>query len=428
MEIHNHSLDTGGCGNKQKAPSDCVGAVRRNRAWSLVFGTGRAAERSHRSRNGHFLRGAARDEGHLRSRRSDASARCSMTGRRLRSWTGLSPIAMGSRFPRTRPDHVNFMGEMWKSMPRRPAKSWTSSSRSAPMRSGAGSSRDGVILAGRRRHHARHRRWLPRSSAAEFATMRVPTTLVGTIDVGVGIGSDGVEFRVGKESSLGFRSMHRSGASTTCSFLADRSPSPRVRGICGNGQASRSSATAVSSKAARIQYRQISSDSRFQTVARRAADESTYRAQLSTQQLQPNLFEHDLQRRSTSDTPSARRSSFSERSRTSPSRRGGGIDMALGDREWGAAVARMRYHGTRTYRSRLYQAARSAGLLTRCARAPTSQPSLCDARLHRGRQPQLRRAAPTVGAGILLQDVDGQRYRPCGAPWSPNSNSASTGA
>jgi 3-dehydroquinate synthetase len=292
-------------------------------------------------------------------------------------------------------NHVNLVGDVAIDATEA-AKSWAFVERicADAIRSGLG--RDGVILA------------VGGGITLDIAGMaasvfrrgiryvRVPTTLVGMIDVGVGI-KQGVNFAAKKNLLGSFYPPF--GCINDLSFLQTLPPRHLACGI------------AEMIKIALICDRRLFEllesniveliDSRFQEPLA-AADESILRAQLSMmQQLQPNLFEHDLQRwvdfghtfspalELASDHALAHGEAVA-------------LDMALA-----TAIAVLRREcdiSVLERMVRLYRAARLPVTHTLCTGANLAA-SLHDARLHRGGN--LNLVVPTaVGAGAFLQDVD----------------------
>ncbi len=292
-------------------------------------------------------------------------------------------------------DHVNLVGDVEVDATEA-AKSWDFVERicADALRSGLG--RDGVILA------------VGGGITLDIAGMaasifrrgiryvRVPTTLVGMIDVGVGI-KHGVNFAAKKNLLGSFYAPF--GCINDLSFLRTLPPRHLACGI------------AEMIKIALICDRRLFEllesnivdliDSRFQKPSA-AADESILRAQLSMmQQLQPNLFEHDLQRWvdfGHTFSPALELSSDHALAHGEAV----ALDMALA-----TAIGVLRRECDITVLERmirLYQAARLPVSHVLCTGANLAA-SLCDARLHRGGT--LNVVVPTaVGAGTFLQDVD----------------------
>jgi 3-dehydroquinate synthetase len=227
--------------------------------------------------------------------------------------------------------------------------------------------------------------------------VRVPTTLVGMIDAGVGI-KQGVNFASKKNLLGSFYAPF--GCISDHSFLQTL---PRRHLACGVSEmikialiCDRRLFEILESNAAELL------ESHFQEP-RAAADESILRAQLSMmQQLQSNLFEHDLRRwvdfgHTFSPTLElASRHGFAHGEAVA-------LDMALA-----TAIAVRQSVCDRSVLERmvnLYHAAHLPVYDALCS-SDVLEPGLGDIRLHRGGS--LNFVVPTdVGTGIFLQEIDG---------------------
>ncbi len=226
--------------------------------------------------------------------------------------------------------------------------------------------------------------------------VRVPTTLVGLIDAGVGI-KQGVNF-ASKKNLLG--SFYPPfGCVNDPLFLKTL---PRRHIACGVAEMIKI-ALVCDRRLFEILEANINQfvDSHFQKPAL-AADESILRAQLSMlQQLQPNLYEHDLRRWvdfGHTFSPTLELSSRHELAHGEAV----ALDMALAT---ALAVQRHVCHISVVQRMiRLYHAAQLPVIHALCS-SDVLATSLDETRLHRGGN--LNLVVPTeVGAGAFLQDVE----------------------
>jgi 3-dehydroquinate synthase len=227
--------------------------------------------------------------------------------------------------------------------------------------------------------------------------VRVPTTLVGMIDAGVGI-KQGVNFASKKNLLGSFYAPF--GCISDHSFLRTL---PRRHLACGVSEMIKI-ALICDRRLFEILEANVAEllDSHFQEP-RAAADESILRAQLSMmQQLQSNLFEHDLRRWvdfGHTFSPTIELSSHHEFAHGEAV----ALDMALA-----TAIAVRQQVCDRSVLERMVNLYRAADLPVYDALCTSDvlEPGLRDIRLHRGGR--LNFVVPTdVGAGIFLQEIDG---------------------
>jgi 3-dehydroquinate synthase len=227
--------------------------------------------------------------------------------------------------------------------------------------------------------------------------VRVPTTLVGMIDAGVGI-KQGVNFASKKNLLGSFYAPF--GCITDHSFLETL---PRRQLACGVSEMIKI-ALICDGRLFEILESNVEAllESHFQQP-RAAADECIVRAQLSMmQQLQANLFEHDLRRWvdfGHTFSPTLELESHHELAHGEAV----ALDMALA-----TAIAVQRRVCGRSVLERvvnLYHAAHLPVYDMLCS-SDVLEPGLLDIRLHRGGE--LNFVVPTdVGAGMFLQEIDG---------------------
>jgi 3-dehydroquinate synthetase len=228
--------------------------------------------------------------------------------------------------------------------------------------------------------------------------VRVPTTLVGMIDAGVGI-KQGVNF-ASKKNLLG--SFYPPlGCVNDSSFLRTL---PRRHLACGVAEMIKIALICDQTLFEILESNIVDFiESHFQEPLA-TADESILRAQLSMmQQLQPNLFEHDLQRWvdfGHTFSPNLELASHYELAHGEAV----ALDMALA-----TAIAVERGICDISVLERMVSVYRAAQLPAHSALCSSDvlATSLRDARLHRGGNVNF--VVPTaVGAGTFLQDVDGR--------------------
>jgi 3-dehydroquinate synthetase len=227
--------------------------------------------------------------------------------------------------------------------------------------------------------------------------VRVPTTLVGMIDAGVGI-KQGVNFASKKNLLGSFYAPF--GCISDHSFLRTL---PRRHLACGVSEMIKI-ALICDRRLFEILEANVADllGSHFQEP-RAAADESILRAQLSMmQQLQPNLFEHDLRRWvdfGHTFSPTLEFKSDHEFAHGEAV----ALDMALA-----TAIAVRQQICDRSVLERMVNLYHAADLPVYDALCSSEvlEPGLRDVRLHRGGR--LNLVVPTdVGDGIFLQEIDG---------------------